>query len=216
MFFKAKPGLHINAPLLHTDHQRPMTRRDFLAQGFCKGAGVVAGASIFSLFANPRSAMAALSPDLEALKASCGIATQGAGKIPFICFDLAGGANITGSNVLTGQSGGQLDFLSAAGYSKQGLPGDMIPPLMNAQTGESDFIDQSLGLAFHSDSAFKRGILEKVSATTASNLNGAVIPARSENDSSINPHNPMYGINKAGADGSLLTLIAAILDEIIS
>ena len=54
-------------------------------------------------------------PDLEALKSSCGIATQGAGKIPFIVFDLAGGANISGSNVLVGGRGGQLDFLSTAG-----------------------------------------------------------------------------------------------------
>jgi hypothetical protein len=38
------------------------------------------------------------------------------------------------------------------------------------------------------------------------NVNGAVIPARSENDTSNNPHNPLYGIQKAGADGSILTL----------
>ena len=50
-------------------------------------------------------------PGSGGLKASCGIATQGAGKIPFICFDLAGGANMAGSNVLVGGQGGQLDFL---------------------------------------------------------------------------------------------------------
>ena len=71
--------------------------------------------------------MAALSPDLEALRSQCGIAVQGAGKIPFICFDLAGGANMAGSNVLIGEQGGQLDFLSTAGYRKLGLPGDMMP-----------------------------------------------------------------------------------------
>jgi hypothetical protein len=38
------------------------------------------------------------------------------------------------------------------------------------------------------------------------NINGAVIPARSDNDTSNNPHNPMYGIARAGADGSILTL----------
>lgn len=37
-----------------------------------------------SLFANPKMAHATLSADLEALKATCGIASQGAGKIPFI------------------------------------------------------------------------------------------------------------------------------------
>jgi hypothetical protein len=37
-------------------------------------------------------------------------------------------------------------------------------------------------------------------------INGAVIPARSDNDTGNNPHNPMYGIQRAGADGSILTL----------
>ena len=60
----------------------------------------------------------------------CGI-TGGAGKIPFICFDLSGGANIAGSNVLIGKQGGQLDFLTTAGYSKLGIPGNMTPNLAN-------------------------------------------------------------------------------------
>ena len=64
-----------------------------------------------------------------------------------------------------------------------------------------------LGLAFHADSAFLRGILSKTSAATRANTNGAVFCARSENDTGNNPHNPMYGINKAGADGALVTLI---------
>jgi len=195
-------------PLRHPDHKRPMTRRDFIAQGFLAGLGVVTAPTIFSLFANPRLAYAALAPDIEALKSGCGIATQGAGKIPFICFDLAGGANISGSNVLVGKQGGQLDFLTSAGYSKLGLPGDMIPPLLNPATNTNDFINSDLGLAFHSDSAFLRGILEKA-GTRIAEINGAIIPARSDNDTGNNPHNPMYGINKAGADGSLLTLIGS-------
>jgi hypothetical protein len=198
----------LDEPLRHPDHKRPMTRRDFIAQGFRAGLGVALGGSIFSLFANPRTAYAALSSDLEALKTSCGIATQGAGKIPFICFDLAGGANIAGSNVLVGKQGGQLDFLTTQGYSKLGIPGDMTPPLVNPGTGTNDFINSDMGLAFHTDSAFLRGILEKA-GTRVANINGAVIPALSDNDTGNNPHNPMYGIYKSGADGSLVTLIGS-------
>ena len=121
---------------------------------------------------------------------------QGAGKIPFIAFDLAGGANVAGSNVLTGGRGGQLDFLTTAGYSKLGLPGDMLPSSLNPQTGTSDFINAALGLRFHSDSQFLTGILERTAATTQAGINGAIIPARSD-------------INRAGADGSLLTLIGS-------
>lgn len=199
---------HPDEPLRHPDHKRPVSRRDFLAQGFLGGLGMVTAPTLFSLFANPRAAQAALSPDLQALKNACGIAVQGAGKIPFICFDLAGGANIAGSNVLVGRQGGQMDFLTTAGYSKLGLPGDMIPPVADTVNG-GDHIDTTLGLAFHKDSGFLRGILEKISPATAANLNGAVIPGRSENDTGNNPHNPMYGIHRAGADGELLTLIGS-------
>ena len=203
---RRKGGLGLNEPLRHPDHSRPVTRRDFLSQGFITGAATVAGFSAFSLFANPRAAQAALASDIQALKASCGI-TAGAGLIPFVAFDLAGGANIAGSNVLVGQAGGQMDFLSTAGYSKLGLPGNMNP---NSSVGTGSFIDTSLGLAFHSDSAQLRGIL--ASTKTAPNtpivgVSGAVIPARSENDTGTNPHNPMYGIYTAGAKGELLTLI---------
>src|SRR5690606_28442783 len=118
---------------------------------------------------------------------------------------------IAGSNVLVGKQGGQLDFLSTAGYSKQGLPGDMVPSVTDA-AGNS-FINTDLGLAFHSDSQMLRGILEKIGPGTAGATNGAVIPARSENDTGNNPHNPMYGINRAGANGSLLALIGSQTSE---
>lgn len=205
---KTKKTLHPDAPLLHRTHKRPVTRRDFIGQGLMAGFGLLAGPSILGALGIPRKAQAALSADIDAMRGTCGITTQGAGKIPFICFDLAGGANISGSNVLVGKQGGQLDFLSTAGYSKMGLPGDMIPPVANPNTGTNDFINTQLGLAFHSDSAFLRGILEKAPGALG-NTNGAVIPARSDNDTGNNPHNPMYGIASAGADGELLTLIGS-------
>ena len=212
MFIKPtlKQTLAINSPLKHADHARPKTRREFISQGFMAGSASVFGSSIFSLFGNPGTASAALSSDLEALKTSCGISVEGAGKIPFICFDLAGGANISGSNVLVGGRGGQMDFLSTAGYSKLGLPPDMIPSSVNVNdTVTTSFINEELGLAFHSDSAFLRGIQQSTTTATRSNTNGVVIPARSDNDTGNNPHNPMYGIYKTGSDGSLLSLIGS-------
>ncbi len=115
---------------------------------------------------------------------------------------------MVGSNVLIGGPGGQLDFLSTAGYGKLGLPGDMLPSMTNVATGTS-FTDSRLGLSFHSDSAFLRGILDRIAPATAASINGAVIAARSENDTGNNPHNPMYGIHQAGADGALATLIGS-------
>jgi hypothetical protein len=206
---KTPRALGLDEPIRHEQaHKRPVTRRDFLAQGFSSGLATIAAPTVFSLFADPRAAQAALSPDLVALKASCGLDVAGAGKIPFICIDLAGGANMVGSNVLIGGPGGQLDFLSTAGYGKLGLPGDMLPSMTNVTTGTS-FTDSRLGLSFHSDSAFLRGILDRIAPATAASINGAVIAARSENDTGNNPHNPMYGIHQAGADGALATLIGS-------
>jgi hypothetical protein len=176
------------------------------------GAAYTTGAGVLSLFSDPREAMAALSDDLSPLLLNpCQIATNGAGKIPFIAFDLAGGANINGSNVLVGQQGGQLDFLSTAGYEKMGLPGDMIPGLIDPGL-QLPYENFDLGLGFHLDSAFRRGILASFRGSGNEQfVNGAVIPARSDNDTGNNPHNPMNGIARAGtgglgADGNILTL----------
>lgn len=189
-------------PLTELDHSRPVSRRDFLARGLMAGAATVVAPTLFGVLGNPGKANAALSIVLD----GCPTGAAGAGKIPFICFDLAGGANIAGSNVLVGQQGGQLDFLTTQGYSKLGLPGGMTP-------NGANFINQMLGLAFHSDSAMLTGILGKASAGAIAGVNGAVIPARSENDTGNNPHNPMYGIARTGARGELLTLIGSVSSE---
>ncbi len=203
MIIRNKPPrtLKLHEPIRHESaHKRPVTRRDFLAQGFLSGAGALMVPTALGLMMNPRTARA-LDSDILAQKVACGI-TAGAGKIPFIAFDLAGGGNIAGSNVLVGGVGGQSDFLTAAGYAKLGLPGTMTPNLANQ-------IESRLGLLFHKDSAHARGIIERTSVTTQAFTNGAVIPALSNNDTNTNPHNPMYGIAIAGARGDLLTLIGS-------
>jgi len=181
-----------NPPLRHPDHKRPVTRRDFLAQGFLTGAAMVMSPSLFGLLDKAGNANALTVEE-------CGL-SAGAGRIPFVCFDLAGGASIAGSNVLVGGQQGQLDRISDSGYSRLGIPADQRPQLPGQ-------VNTELGLAFHADSAFLRGILEKTSVDTRSRINGCVICARSENDTGNNPHNPMYGINRAGAGGDLVNLI---------
>jgi hypothetical protein len=211
MLIKSRRKLkHPDQPQRHGSHSRPMTRRELIGQGFLGGTATVLSGGFMGLFANPRDAMATLADDLIGLRTTCEI-TDGAGKIPFIAFDLAGGANIAGSNVLVGQDGplGQFETLSTSGYSRLGLPGDMIPGVAETAptaTSNGDHTDTSLGLGFHSDSAFLRGMQASFRTLNPQNVNGAIIPARSENDTGNNPHNPLYAIQKAGADGSILTL----------
>jgi hypothetical protein len=208
---KKLPRSHkLYEPIRHDgSHPRPVTRRDFMATGFLGSSAVLIGSSaLLTAFTDPRAARAAtLAQDVTDLQAACGIVTNGAGKIPFICFDLAGGANLNGSEILIGGTGGQLDFLSTAGYGKLGLPGDMLPNSPNTGSPSGNFINTSLGAAWHSDGAILRGIQSVASTAAQANTNGTAIAAMSQNDTQNNPHNPMYGIYDAGADGSLLTLI---------
>jgi hypothetical protein len=203
---KKSRALGLREPLRHNDHPRPRTRREFLAQGFMSGAATVIAPALLGGLA-PRGARAqgtGLAPDIQGLLTPCQI-TTGAGMIPFICFDLAGGGNIAGSNVLVGGPKGQLDFLSVAGYNKLGLPGTMVP---NASAAGS-FVDASFGLRYHSDSAHLRGMKVRASAKAMGGTTGSVIPALSQNDTNTNPHNPMYAIYQYGARGALLNLIGS-------
>src|SRR5271168_2568485 len=199
---KKTKALGIHDPLLLQEHPRPRTRREFVAQSFMTGAATVIAPTLAGMLAYPRAARASLAPDNQAAVTACNI-TTGAGKIPFICFDLAGGGNIAGSNVLVGGPNGQLDFISVAGYSKLGLPGTMVP---NASATGS-FVDASFGLRYHSDSAHLRRMKLRASAAAMAGTTGTIIPALSQNDTNTNPHNPMYGIYQAGARGGLLNLI---------
>ena len=205
---KKTKGLGINEPLRHNDHSRPRTRREFVAQSFLTGAATVVGPSLAGMLLYPQAAKASLAPDIATAVTSCGI-TTGAGKIPFICFDLAGGGNIAGSNVLVGGPKGQLDFLTVAGYSKLGLPGSMVPS--SSTTGSN--VDSSFGLRFHADSAHLRGMKLRASAKAMAGTNGTVIPALSQNDTNTNPHNPMYGVYQFGARGGLLDLIGSVSSQ---
>jgi hypothetical protein len=185
-------------PLYHLSHPRPRTRRQFLGQGFIGGAAMVASPSLFGLLgrgANEAYAQVAPPPP------GCGLTAGGAGRIPFICMDLTGGANMVGSNVLVGLQGGFQNFLDLDGYELQGLPAAMTPVM------DPTVINTTFGLPFHANSAFLLGMLDKTTLATQQGTNGAVFCARSSNDTQNNPHNPMYGIARTGSTGGLLTLI---------
>jgi hypothetical protein len=189
------------APLLHENHPRPVTRRDFLAAGMIGAQGMVIGSAWLGALLKAQTARAGLDSDIQALLGTgqCNI-PSGSGSLPFIVFDLAGGANLVGSEALVGQQGGQANLLSVAGYGKLGLPGNMVPTA-------STFVSSALGLLWHSDGAILRGIQTVAAAATQAGVNGAVIPAMSQNDTQSNTINPIYGIAEAGAKGTVVNLV---------
>jgi hypothetical protein len=191
-------------PFRHENHPRPVTRRDFLAAGMIGAQGMVIGSAWLGALLKAQAARASgLDVDIQALTAQgqCNIPT-GSGSLPFIVFDLAGGANLLGSEALVGVKGGQANFLSTAGYGKLGVPGNMVP-------SSSANISSALGLLWQSDGAILRGIQTVAAAATQAGVNGAVIPAMSQNDTSSNTTNPIYGIAEAGAKGTVVSLVGS-------
>lgn len=180
--------------LRRSGHRRPVTRREFLGQGLIAGAGLLALPGLSAMLGREAYAQA-LGCELD------NTPQLGKGKVPFLCIDLTGGSNIAGSNIMVGGQGGQLDYLSAEGYAKLGLPSDLLPQVTGVNT--------DLGIAFHPDSALLRGILSKAGTMAQAGTNGCIVPARSENDTDNNPNNPMYGIAKAGAGGELVALVGS-------
>ena len=204
MFFirKKLPRHHaLGEPLLHENHRLPVTRRELLGAGLVSAPALVVAPAWLAAALKPGTARA-LDPDLTGIAgAECGITQNASGWIPVICFDLAGGANLVGSEVIVGQKGGQSNFLTTAGYGKMGVPGNMVP-------SAAGFTDSTFGLLWHSDGAILRGMKTKAtSPATAAGTNGAVICGMSQNDTGQNPHNPMYGVAAVGAKGQLLNLV---------
>lgn len=179
----------IEADCRMSGHGRPRSRREFLNRGLRSATATLLLPSVGTLLSRNAYAECVIENNPQ----------LGAGKIPFLVFDQGGGANVAGSNILVGGAGGQEDFLSTQGYAKLGLP----PALAPQNVG----IDRSFGLAMHPNSAMLRGLMSKTSASTRANVNGAVIPARSENDTGNNPHNPIYGIARAGSSGEFVANI---------
>jgi hypothetical protein len=165
------------------------TRRDFLAQGFTAGLTYTLAPSIISSLYS-RQALAQATGCTE-------VNPNMGGKTPVIIFDLAGGANIAGSSVIVGGAGGQADFIQD--YTTLGLPPDMHPSMPGQTNNE-------LGLMFHSDSPFLRGIQAQSSMATRANTDGGIFCTSSSDDTANNPHNPCYWLNKAGATGGLTPL----------
>lgn len=160
------------------------TRRDFLSHGLITMSTFTWMPGVLSLITSNHA---------HAQAANCPVPSVNT-KTPVIIFDLSGGANIPGSNVMAGGAGGQMDFLQD--YKSLGLPADMHPSLAGQTNNE-------LGLVFHSDSAILRGIQNVTNAQVRSRIDGALFASSSSDDTANNTLNPSYWINRAGAKGGL-------------
>lgn len=167
------------------DHKL-LTRRDFLSQGLISGTGFVMAPTLLGAL-NINDVYGA-----ENCFQAIDISQR---KTPIIMIDLSGGGNIAGSNVLVGDQAGQHSYIGD--YGRLGLADNMHP-------SNSGMVNSQMGLKFHSQSAMLDGITNFANNTLRQKCEGAVFCAVSSDDTSNNPHNPMYWLNKAGSIGDIV------------
>lgn len=167
------------------DHKL-LTRRDFLSQGLISGTGIVMAPTLLgALTINDAYGAENCFQAIDMSKR----------KTPIIMIDLSGGGNIAGSNIIVGDQMGQHSYIGE--YGRLGLPSNLHP-------GNSGMVNTQMGLKFHSRSAMLDGITNFASNTVRQKCEGAVFCAASSDDTSNNPHNPMYWLNKAGSIGDIV------------
>jgi hypothetical protein len=176
--------------MYHSNHKPAVTRRDLIARGFASGFGYVFTPSILSFAAKDAFGACAES-----------VAANATNFLPFMAVELAGGANLAGSNFMVGGRGGQLNYLAAGSYGSLGLPPDQEP------TQSSIVMDSSMGIAMHPNSGFLFGLMSVTSAATRASVDAFVTASRSDDDTQNNPHSCLYWIQKAGSKGQLIDII---------
>ena len=167
-----------------------MTRRELIGQGFLTGGATVLSTGLFSLFANPRAAFAAARERLAGRREPARLRRRPRGHEDPVHLHRPRGRREPRGLERARRQGrparparhavdGRLQQARLAGRPGPGRRGNGRA----TATSNGDHTDTSLGLAFHSDSAFLRGMQASFkTAGIAASINGAVIPARSEND----------------------------------
>jgi hypothetical protein len=165
------------APLRHLSHPRPVTRRDLLAQGFIGFSAYAAAPTLMGLLSSSR-----------AMAEGCG--STGDSYMPFMVFDMAGGAALP-ANFLVGKQGGPEDLL--ASYDVLGW---------NPRTSP---YDSRFGLPMATNmSQIFRGITERASPAAQALLRMGSICNFSRDDTSSNLTSAIAMIMQTGYRGLFL------------
>lgn len=172
----------IKKPYIHENHAKPVTRRDFLAQGFISMSALALAPTALGYLFRESQAWA----DTQGCSDAKGPA---AGLIPFLVFDMAGGAGLPG-NFLVGNKGGPKDLL--ASYDTLGW-----------DPREANSLDESFGVPMSAKySKVLQGIKQFASPQAQTALRMGTMCNFSRDDTSVNPLSILTLVNKAGYTGA--------------
>lgn len=177
-------------PFLDPDHPRPITRRDFVAQGLMAGISYALVPGVLYQLLRPTPAEAA---------ASCPSNGSVSGLVPMIILDHVGGIGFP-SNFIVGKTLGSQDYL--ASYSTLGIPDGNNPK--NQSTSAQ--VDTSYGAPMHKLlSKYYEGLNSVIGNSDAkSRLRITTVCNSSQDDSRNNALSPLLLASKAGLRGSIL------------
>jgi hypothetical protein len=160
-------------------HKVGVTRRDLLAHGFFSSAAMLLMPSLPLLWAR------------EARAAECG-GGAGAGGLPFMTFDMAGGSALAG-NCLVGKQGGARDLLRA--YD-----------LLGWDPRASGALDERFGLPMSASySKLHEGMVSAMSAGAQANFRMASVCHFSQLDTTANKLSIAGLVSATGAVGTTVT-----------
>lgn len=173
-----KESKQIVQPLYHNDHRRPVTRRELMAQGFLGSSAMVFAPLLGTSFASAQEFSAGpADPTL----------------IPYLIFDLEGGAGLPG-NFLVGKQGGPKDYLSS--YDKLGW---------DPRDADSTYDDFGLPMS-RRYSKILQGMLASASAEALAKLRLGSFCHFAQDDSNNNKSSPLGAISDLGNQGTALRI----------
>lgn len=176
---------HRKSILIHPDHPKPVTRRDFLANGTIAMSGMVMMPSILSLIAAESNARAAVSQPCPA---------GPSGALPaFLVFDMGGGGSLAGNWVPLGKDNLPL---GAGAYKVVGI--SETTPTLNTTFGAPMATNSSKIL---------EGILSVIGQTPGAIAATKIsaIANRSQDDTNINRLSAIQHVAKIGSQGEIVT-----------
>ena len=159
-------ALGLDEPLRHPDHKKPVTRRDFLAQGFLTGSATVVAPTPSGLAARIRAcgSRALRRTSIRSSASAESLLARARSRSSASTWPVARVSQVR--TCWSAQQGGQLDLLIDCRLLEAGSAGQH--DARESRT-RPNFIDTQFGLAFHSDSAFLRGMLTRTAATAMAN-----------------------------------------------
>ncbi len=167
----------MNKPLRHQDHPRPVTRRELLAQGFLGFSAVATMPTLAGLMSTRAFAM------------DCGGPVES--YLPFMVFDMAGGAALP-ANFLVGGQGGPQDLL-------------MNYNLLGWDPRASASLDMRFGIPMAASySTLLAGILQTASAPAQANLRMGSFAHFARDDTSGNQLSAVSLVARTGYRGLIV------------